>query len=991
MLDTNHQPLIPELRENEGLLDKPSICQAIKECESRFLRTGTYSAYSYQRCLEFTTVLKRPVELSKYMMMEFKTQLSAHNVLTFDFEGDDRQMPPVLIVQCLGSGSVIVLLEKIKQEINDDEPGQIRWLRETLRPLVRAVSSGSVIVIGSSIGKDITKLNTYLGVFSDYHDSKPAFVDTKWLFNAAKRSGLYHRDLVRFLTKRKTREGLGPVALCANSVNHKPYSLNGMIEYLGLDPKSDADKTIGFKEWLKLHHTLKIVQKEKCEWGAPIYNWLQYPLTERQRFYAHLDVVTPLRLLLQYAQKVSHIGKLDLRQETLTHLLDSALQFAARNLPFAVGYKGLTTVLDEDASDDDSIMGEAKALARQLDEAALHDESPAAEENFPVETSTDQEAENSQESDDDMAGSIVMRADAALLDSFKETSTSPVPLPTASTSSTKTSSIDKRLVLMAAGQLPEKRRPNDQEAEASDDTQPEPQVKSKVVVVPNPEKRESAQGRKRSRDDLSKDRADKYRRSHDGKDTRRRSRSRNRRSRSRDRRSQSRRRSRSRDRHSSKSRKDKSPGRSRKRSESAKGRTREKSTEKTQKTKEQEMERSQQQAQQKCDEKSKAEAQNGQVLERSGPPVGGRSLASEGSGPPVGGRSQTSSGEVASKQNVSRDRDHIIELIEVEPEDPNPIDEGNGNETKKQVRELISLGVDHALAADAGLNNSSPKADLISKLKNAESYLAKARALLTTGIFERLGSVEVEAPTPEEPREIEGSKEQGEVEGSDKVLSEAELEDTMISRKSVKWARSPEVFDKLFGRTNPHRAPVRARFMDTLFKYDDPKTRADPRNKQSFIQDPKVCNHRALHPTLTLRSCSHCGLRHRKAMDCAIFRFQEGKELFRSDIAVLSHYPCGYCNSSRHITRLCTTMHAYCKDCQVRGHLPVNKKGKTIMKAGGGKCHITPESLDLQKEKFVEMAPLGHRTSKADALWSYTISTDHACNKQDFSDSEEEV
>ena len=97
------------------------------------------------------------------------------------------------------------------------------------------------------------------------------------------------------------------------------------------------------------------------------------------------------------------------------------------------------------------------------------------------------------------------------------------------------------------------------------------------------------------------------------------------------------------------------------------------------------MERSQQQAQQKCDEKSKAEAQNGQVLERSGPPVGGRSLASEGSGPPVGGRSQTSSGEVASKQNVSRDRDHIIELIEVEPEDPNPIDEGNGNETKKQV------------------------------------------------------------------------------------------------------------------------------------------------------------------------------------------------------------------------------------------------------------------------------------------------------------------
>ena len=58
---------------------------------------------------------------------------------------------------------------------------------------------------------------------------------------------------------------------------------------------------------------------------------------------------------------------------------------------------------------------------------------------------------------------------------------------------------------------------------------------------------------------------------------------------------------------------------------------------------------------------------------------------------------------------------------------------------------------------------------------------------------------------------------------------------------------------------------------------------------------------------------------------------------------------------------------------------------------GKGKCHITPETLDFYKEKFFEMAPLGIRTSKADSLWSYTVPTDHTCNPQDFSDSEEEV
>ena len=115
MLLTNYGPSIPEVRENEGLSNHPSLCQAIADC-SKFLRTGTYSEYSYNYCLEYTTVLKRPLELSKYMMKEFSSQLSVHNVLTFDMEGDDRTAPPVLIVQCLGSGSVIMMLDKIKKQ-----------------------------------------------------------------------------------------------------------------------------------------------------------------------------------------------------------------------------------------------------------------------------------------------------------------------------------------------------------------------------------------------------------------------------------------------------------------------------------------------------------------------------------------------------------------------------------------------------------------------------------------------------------------------------------------------------------------------------------------------------------------------------------------------------------------------------------------------------------------------------------------------------------
>ena len=931
MLLTNYGPLIPEVRENEGLSDNPSLCQAITDC-SKFLRTGTYSAYSYNHCLEFTTVLKRPLELSKYMMKEFGTQLAVHNVLTIDTEGDDRTAPPVLIVQCLGSGSVIIMLDKIKKQLteNNDEPEQIRWLRETLRPLVRAVFSGKVIVIGSDINKDIGQLTTHFGVRSDYENGNPVTVDTKWLFNAAKKSELYHKDLIKFLTKRRAREGLGPVALCANSFNHKPFNVETMTDYLGLDKRSAADKEIGREAWAKLHHTLKIVKG-----GPPIYLWTKDTLTNRQIFYCHLDAITPLRLLLQYAQKVAHIDKLKLGQDTLTTLLNKALLFAARSLPFAVGFKGLTGEPDEEISDEDSLMIEAEP---HLDGPRPCDEPCAA---GPCTLCEPERVDESSQENEDVSDSLDLHTDQDLVNSFKEKS-SETPSTPAATSSAKMSKVNDRLLLLASNKLPERRDPDGQEDEASESE--EPKIKSKVVVVPNQEESKEKRKRKRSRDrDCSKTR--------DG----------NRRSKEKD----NKRRSRSKDRHSSRSHKGHAASGSRERSRSRRDSGRQKSVTPTQrhteKTQEHEIERLKLKAQQKCDELSKAMAQNRQVVERSAPPVGGQSSASKGSAPPLGGQGQTSSSDVTSKGQV---------------------DDGYANDTKGRVQELISKGANQALAAGDWLNDSKPKDGLISMLKDAESFLAKARELLTTSVFDRLGPVEPETPP---------SNKHDEIEGASKVLTEAELEDTIICQKSVKWAKSPEVFNKLFGRTNPHREPVRARFLDALFKYDDLENRKDPRDNPTYKLNPNMCNHRSMFPTLTLRSCLHCGLRHNKAMDCAIVRFQEGKELLQSDVAVLSHYPCGYCNSSRHTTRLCPIMHGLCKDCKVRGHLPINKKGGMIKGIGKGKCHITPEDLDFYKEKFSEMAPLGIRTSKADSLWSYTVPTDHVCDPQDFSDSEEEV
>ena len=121
--------------------------------------------------------------------------------------------------------------------------------------------------------------------------------------------GTYHEDVVKFLDKRKVQEGLGPISLATNSYNHKPFSIDQITTYMGLNPKIPSEKEMGRREWKKLDSKLKhgverptASSKDRSK-TALIYDWRKWPLDRSQIFYAHLDVVTPLRLLLQFAQK----------------------------------------------------------------------------------------------------------------------------------------------------------------------------------------------------------------------------------------------------------------------------------------------------------------------------------------------------------------------------------------------------------------------------------------------------------------------------------------------------------------------------------------------------------------------------------------------------------------------------------------------------------------------------------------------------------------
>ena len=371
MLVTKHLPVLGAIEDNAGLSCDPDIEANIQECLTTFLRCGQYTKEAYKLCLEHTEVINDQIRL-KLFLGSLETHLSINRVLTFDFEGKHEiQAPPVLVLQVLGSPSVIICLDVIKRQIEGDEKKKVETLRNAMRPLVQAVFGGKYIVIGSDIVQDSRVLKKYFGLLEDYANDQANFVDTKWLFGAAKKIGLFHEEVVKFLTSPRVQEGLGQVALCTNAYNHKPFSIEGMTKYIGLDPNSKKDKKIGKEEWKKLHHHMQIV-----EGGAPIYRWEKSPLSQRQKLYAHLDVVTPLRLLLQYALKVAELEHLTTRHDQLSDLLDNALRFAAKtSLSKDATYKGLEPPKSNLADDTDD---ERLVIVEESEQSAPAQGSPHA-------------------------------------------------------------------------------------------------------------------------------------------------------------------------------------------------------------------------------------------------------------------------------------------------------------------------------------------------------------------------------------------------------------------------------------------------------------------------------------------------------------------------------------------------------------------------------------------------------------------------------------
>ena len=240
-----------------------------------------------------------------------------------------------------------------------------------------------------------------------------------------------------------------------NSYNHKPFSIDQMTTYMGLNPKILSEKEMGRREWRKLDLKLKhgvdrptAPSKDRSK-TALVYDWRKWPLDRSQIFYAHPDVVTP-RLLLQFAQRAAHLIELSVCFHDVTAFLDEALCHASQIFHATVNYKGLDP--------DHSAPYDHEEMSLKIDEdAATCDETPES----------DQPAENSQREDD---GELKLNADQQDIAFFPNDPdaiaavASPPPVP--STSGTKTSftipkktplnRMNDRLMAIAHGAAPEK-------------------------------------------------------------------------------------------------------------------------------------------------------------------------------------------------------------------------------------------------------------------------------------------------------------------------------------------------------------------------------------------------------------------------------------------------------------------------------------------------------------------------------------------------------
>ena len=337
-------------------------------------------------------------------------------------------------------------------------------------------------------------------------------------------------------------------------------------------------------------------------------------------------------------------------------------------------------------------------------------------------------------------------------------------------------------------------------------------------------------------------------------------------------------------------------------------------------------------------------------------------------------------------------------------------------------KSITSVILESTLALQA-FQSGQPKAQVLKNLHNAATFVDKARCLLGTGIYEKLdvqeqedvemiedpvdskagkissevikAAAKVEVEKNEKPAVTESLKESTRND-RDKVLTEGELENIVMNNKSLRWAINRESFATKFNVEDPNRPSVRERFTVTGFEFDPEKLRSPDRKEICFPVDhePQLCRHRAPRPNLSRRACTHCGVEHSNPQECAIFRFHQGADLLSSDKSVLAQFPCSYCESSLHTTRMCKTLHSFCKTCQVRGHRPFNVKGVMLKrKKKTGACHIAdfPEKVTLfTKERFDHFAGLRCKTGGNNSKWVYRIDGHRCSSGAEFSDSEAE-
>ena len=1024
--------------DDEELADRPEWEQQAKFILDRYLRVDSYSAPSYE-CLEFSKQIYTCEELEYYMDKEFTRHVSKHKVLTIDFEGISKiDAPSVLLIQCLGKGSVVIHLSEISRKLVDTgaytKIKSFQRVQELLRPLVRAVFSGDILVFGSDIKKDVYD---ELKMMASHHEdiegigrSSDRIIDTETLFFAAKAIGLFPEEIVEFVD-RTGQFNLGIIGLCCNGANYKPFGRDDMRRYLGLE--KTADKKIpreANRAWGNLPSFLQYGRRtlpngEKT-FLAPIHMWLNCPLTQPQELYAHLDVATVLRLVLQYTCHLHYAHEMLGSPSSLTDAIDRAVEYTcqimpASSLPRDFNYVRFTeeqlnkelrsvsvvpeitalcvepgvksnashrvvkvvksappsgsfdTVKEGQCLEVDSVIdkrvrdGKTEYLLKWKDRDASHNtwkpigdcDCPEKIEEFELCPETDEErlvinldtaeeadllGEDDPEVPADKVGSATEKE--LVTDPEKECATG-VPQKSSSKRSGKRSSHKPK---------------SDLTVQTTTKTNPSSTTSSGVRIWAESQPPSTVQ----SQSQLPLPGVTHNSDQHD---------------------------------------------------------------------------RSTLQAQAEAIFHL-SQTKPGQVL----------MCDSLGSNP----SNQAAFGMGSLTSATQHPKIPQTERVGSLPSATLQSETTQIEAAKVAIRQDLRSAQVLFESVNSAFFNNAPAVTLVNQLDTLLSSLQITRTAVSDLVSLEHGASGGEGASNKSSSHIavsesfpmgeESSGDGMEVEFPEKVVYESFQPGQVIGGTAPKSKKGAAKFiieldqgeyvhfgvnkemrvenyyleppqdqllldddlENILGQNFENDAELREhyrshcgetfrnKFKDVGFKFDTMINH--PHNVISRQRDWKnmdqgKCRHRHAYPPLTTRSCSHCGKVHIDPQDCVVLRYHQGDNLFSSDRLTLEEFPCGYCFSSHHITKLCPVLHSYCKDCRVRGHRPISQAGKMMSGGRRGKCKITKETFDKYAERFAKFNHLGKHTSKATSTvhpWGFRVPEHHLCQANYWSSSENE-